>query len=70
MYFNYYIFDERGESMFKAIVKRLGRTITALALSKIVALITGNPDLLWLAPALNAIGKALRLKYGIKYMPV
>ena len=54
----------------KAALKRFGRGIIGLALSEIVALLTGKPVFIALAPVINAVAKWLRDKFKLINIPV
>ena len=54
----------------KAALKRFGRGVAGLALSEIVALLTGKPVFIALAPVINAVAKWLRDKFKLINIPV
>jgi hypothetical protein len=51
-------------------VKRLARNSVALGLTTFLAGVFKLPQLIWLTPVINAVAKAIRDKFGIKYMPL
>jgi len=54
----------------KDALKRFGRGVVGLALSEIIALLTGKPFFIALAPVINALAKWLRDKFKIPNVPV
>jgi len=53
----------------KTALKRLGRGVFSLVISGVTAYFTGNPYYLAATPAINAIGKWLRTKFNLTYIP-
>jgi len=49
---------------------RLARTAASIGLSTMAAWATGNKNLIWLAPVISAIAKALRDKFGLTLLPL
>jgi hypothetical protein len=59
--------------MSKAVIaalKRFGRAMVSIILSGIVAKYAKNPLYIALAPVLQALGKYLRDKWGLKNIPI
>ena len=56
--------------MWNTIVWRLIRTAAAMALASAAAYAAGDPRLVWLAPLIAALGKALRDKFGFTNIPL
>lgn len=54
----------------KSAVKRLGRGVFSLIISGVTAYLTGNPNFLVAVPVINALGKWLRSRFGLKNIPV
>ena len=54
----------------KKAIFRLLRCAVSIAITGTVASITHDEEYIYLAPAINALAKYLRDKYGIKYLPV
>ena len=57
-----------GESEKKS-VKRLFRGFCSLIISGIIAYATDKPVMIGLMPIINAGGKWLRAKFGLKFIP-
>lgn len=53
----------------KAAIKRFGRNIFSLLISGATAYLSDIPQLIIIAPAINAVGKWLRDKFGLTYIP-
>ena len=53
----------------KATTIRLGRGLITILIAGLVSTYKNNPLYLALAPALSALGKFLRLKWGVKNVP-
>jgi len=56
--------------MWKTIVWRLARTAAAMLIASGGAWAANNPNLIWLAPIIAALGKALRDGLGVKNIPI
>lgn len=56
--------------MWQTIIWRLARTAAAMALAGGAAYVSGNPHLVWLAPIIAALGKALRDGTGLTNIPI
>jgi len=54
----------------KRILKRFGRSLVSVLLAGATVYGTKDPRYIVLAPLLNALGKYLRDKFGIKYVPI
>jgi hypothetical protein len=53
----------------KDALKRFGRGVAGLAVSGLLAFLTGNPALIFLQPVIQAVAKWLRDKYKIPNVP-
>jgi len=56
------------KSFFSAL-KRLGRVTVAVVIAGIPAYFGDNPMYMTLTPVISALGKLLRSKIGLKYIP-
>jgi len=54
----------------KTALKRFGRGVAGLAISEIIALLTGQPFFIAFAPVINALAKWLRDKFKIPNVPI
>ena len=54
----------------KDALKRFGRGVAGIAVSEIIALLTGKPFFIVLAPVINALAKWLRDKFKIPNVPI
>jgi hypothetical protein len=49
---------------------RLVRAAAGLGLAQLIATLSNNPQLLWLAPIITALAKALREKFNLTNLPL
>lgn len=50
-------------------MKRFGRALTSILIGGTAVYVTQDPKLIILAPVVQALGKFLRDKLGLKYIP-
>ena len=53
----------------KTVIKRFTRAMVCSIIGAVVTLQTDNPTFLILIPLLQAVGKYLRIKWGVKNIP-
>jgi len=51
-------------------LKRFGRALVSIGIAGGIAYLQNDPKMLVFAPVLQAIGKWLREKYGLNYIPI